>query len=131
VGALVRCVLESLALAYREVLERVQAISNQPLSNLHIVGGGTQNGLLNQLTATATGLPVVTGPIEATVMGNALVQFITLGEIADLPQARQIMAGLDELQTYLPEETAVFNEAYGRYQRMVQSQRLDHSETTT
>ncbi|MCA9919105.1 MAG: rhamnulokinase [Anaerolineales bacterium] len=121
VGAVVRSVLESLALAYREVLELVQTVSNQPVAALHIVGGGTQNQLLNQLTANATGLPVVTGPIEATVLGNALVQLITLGEIADLAQARQIVAGLAELQRYEPKETAVFNEAYGRYQKIIKS----------
>ena len=118
VGAVVRSVLESLALAYREVLELVQAVSNQPVSNLHIVGGGTQNQLLNQLTANTTGLQVVAGPIEATVMGNALVQLITLGEIADLQQARQVVAGMDELQRYEPQDTAVFDEAYGRYQKI-------------
>ncbi|MAT98045.1 MAG: rhamnulokinase [Anaerolineaceae bacterium] len=118
IGAVVRCVLESLALAYREVLELVQTVANQPVSTLHIVGGGTQNRLLNQLTANATGLPVVTGPIEATVIGNALVQFITLGEIADLTQARQIVAEMDELRRYEPVDTAVWDEAYGRYQQL-------------
>lgn len=119
VGAVVRSVLESLALAYREVLELVQAVSNQPVATLHIVGGGTQNRLLNQLTANATGLPVVAGPIEATVMGNALVQLITLGEIADLAQARDIVAGMAELKRYEPEDTAVYADAYGRYQNLL------------
>ena len=119
VGAVVRSVLESLALAYREVLELVQQVSNQPVSTLHIVGGGTQNQLLNQLTANATGLPVVAGPIEATVMGNALVQLITLGEIADFRQARDIVAGMAELRRYEPVDTAVWNEVYGRYQHLI------------
>jgi len=119
VGAVVRSVLESLALAYREVLELVQQVSNQPVSTLHIVGGGTQNQLLNQLTANATGLPVVAGPIEATVMGNALVQLITLGEIANLRQARDIVAGMAELKRYEPEDAAVYDYAYGRYQNLL------------
>lgn len=118
VGAVVRCVLESLALTYRDVLEQVTAVASQPISVIHIVGGGTQNKLLNQMTADATGLPVVTGPIEATVIGNALVQLIALGEIADLGQARQIVAGLDELNRYQPENTAVWNDAYGRYKNL-------------
>ncbi len=117
-GAVVRCVLESLALAYREVLELVTAVADQSVSVIHIVGGGTQNKLLNQMTANATGLPVVTGPVEATVIGNALVQFITLGEIADLQQARQIVAGLDELQKYEPQETAVWDAAYKKYKSL-------------
>jgi rhamnulokinase len=70
------------------------------------------------MTANATGLPVVTGPIEATVIGNALVQLISLGEIADLAQARQIVADMAELNTYEPEETAVWGEANGRYQNL-------------
>ena len=117
-GAVVRCVLESLALAYREVLELVTAVADQSVSVIHIVGGGTQNKLLNQMTANATGLPVVTGPVEATVIGNALVQFITLGEIADLQQARQIVANLDELQKYEPQETAVWDAAYEKYKSL-------------
>ncbi len=131
VGAVVRSVLESLALAYRAVLESVTAVANRQVSVIHIVGGGTQNQLLNQLTANATGLPVVAGPIEATVMGNALVQLIALGEIGDINEARQVVAGMDELRRYEPNETAVWHEAYGRYQRMVQSQRVDHSESTS
>lgn len=111
-GAVVRCVLESLALAYREVLELVTSVAHQQVTIIHIVGGGTQNQLLNQLAANATGLPVVAGPVEATVIGNALVQLITLGEIADLQQARQIVAEMDELNRYEPEDTAVWEEAY-------------------
>jgi rhamnulokinase len=123
IGGMVRSVLESLALAYREVLDRVTAVAHRKASVLHIVGGGTQNEPLNQMTANATGLPVVAGPIEATVIGNALVQLISLGEIGDLAQARQIVAELDELKTYEPESgagspTAVWDEAYGRYQNL-------------
>ncbi len=117
-GAIVRCVLESLALAYREVLELVTAVARRQLSVIHIVGGGTKNHLLNQMTANAAGLPVVTGPIEATVIGNALVQFISLGDIADLNQARQIVAGLAELKRYEPQETAVWDEAYEKYKSL-------------
>jgi rhamnulokinase len=120
-GAIVRSVLESLALVYREALELVTAVANQKASVLHIVGGGTQNQLLNQMAANATGLPVVTGPIEATVIGNALVQLITLGEIEDLGQARQIVAGMAELNRYEPQDSAVWDEMYGRYQQVKKS----------
>lgn len=103
VGEVVRCVLESLALAYKEVLDSVTAVAQKPVSTLHIVGGGTQNELLNQLTANATGLPVVTGPIEATVIGNALVQLIALGEVADINEARQIVANMGGTKRYNPQ----------------------------
>ncbi|MCB8983514.1 MAG: rhamnulokinase [Ardenticatenaceae bacterium] len=122
-GAIVRSVLESLTLAYREVLEQVTAVAQRSVSVIHIVGGGTRNQLLNQMTANAAGLPVVTGPVEATVIGNALVQLITLGDIGDLAQARQIVAGRAELQQYEPQNTAVWDEVYGRYQQLILQKR--------
>ncbi|UCG26418.1 MAG: rhamnulokinase [Chloroflexota bacterium] len=114
-GAVVRCVLESLALAYREVLEQVTAVADRRVATVHIVGGGSKNQLLNQMTADASGLPVVAGPAEATVIGNALVQLITLGELADLGQARQAVAGTTELKRYEPRDRTAWDDAYGRY----------------
>jgi len=118
-GEIVRTILESLAMGYRDSLAQITAVSSQNVNVIHIVGGGTQNKLLNQMTANVTGLPVVTGPIEATVIGNALVQLITLGEIANLEQGREIVANLDELDHYEPQETAVWEEGYGRYQEII------------
>ncbi len=106
VGAVVRCVLESLALKYRAVIERLQAISGQAVEVIHIVGGGTQNELLNQFTADATGIPVVTGPIEATVLGNAVVQLMAQGEIGNLQEARQLLASMGLTKTYGSQNTA-------------------------
>ncbi|MEM7118672.1 MAG: rhamnulokinase family protein [Chloroflexota bacterium] len=91
-GEIVRCVLESLAQVYADVVRQLADLSDKQVGVLHIVGGGSQNGLLNQLTANALGVPVVTGPIEATVIGNALVQLITLGEISDLNEGRTLVA---------------------------------------
>ena len=91
-GEFIRCVLESLAAKYRDVLSQLSTISGKQVDVIHIVGGGSQNKLLNQLTAEATGIPVKTGPIEATVIGNALVQLITLGEIKNLQEGRQVVA---------------------------------------
>jgi len=113
-GEVVRCVLESLALKYRAVLEKLQRISGQTARTLHIVGGGAQNDLLNQFTADATGIPVVAGPVEATVLGNAAVQFIALGELASIAQARQIVAEMGIINTYEPQQTPQWNETYQR-----------------
>ena len=118
VGEIVRSVLESLAMAYREVLDQVTAVSNKTVEAIHIVGGGSQNDLLNQFTANATGLPVVTGPVEATVIGNAIVQLIALGELSDLQQARAILAKMAGLKRYEPEKTAAWESAYGRFQNL-------------
>lgn len=119
-AAVVRCVLDSLALAYREALEQVQSVSGHPISTVHIVGGGTQNALLNQMTANATGLPVIAGPVEATIIGNALMQFISLDEIANLTQGRQIVAEMKELRRYDPVTRASWEEGYDLYQKVIQ-----------
>ncbi len=118
-GSIVRIVLESLALKYRFVLDILRDLSQQPVDLLYIGGGGARNQLLNQLTANATGIPVVAGPIEATVIGNALVQIISLGEISDILQARQIVANMDEIKQCEPEEAALWNAAYERYKGIV------------
>ncbi|MFW5772985.1 MAG: rhamnulokinase [Phototrophicaceae bacterium] len=101
-GAIVRAVLESLALRYRVVLDQLREVSGQAIDTIHIVGGGTKNTLLNQLTADATGIPVVTGPVEATVLGNAVIQLIALGELANVAEARQLIAGMGVTETYQP-----------------------------
>lgn len=111
-GEIVRCVLESLALKYQAVLESIQSISNRIIEVIHIVGGGTQNELLNQFTANATGKTVITGPIEATVLGNAAVQFIASGELENIEQARQLMAESGVTKTYQPENSERWQEAY-------------------
>lgn len=111
-GAIVRCVLESLALAYRNVLETLTDLTGTSIEVIHIVGGGTQNELLCQMTADATGIPVVAGPVEATVIGNALVQLITLDELTDIDEARQLVAGMKTLTRYEPQATEMWDEAY-------------------
>ncbi|MCI0712073.1 MAG: rhamnulokinase [Chloroflexi bacterium] len=102
-GEIVRCVLDSLALKYRNVLRDLAEISGQRVDVIHIVGGGTQNTLLNQLTADATGTPVITGPVEATVLGNAIVQFIALGDLSSVAEARQLIADMPFTHTYQPD----------------------------
>ncbi|MBX3056756.1 MAG: rhamnulokinase [Anaerolineae bacterium] len=119
IGATVRCILESLALTYRDALQRLQAVSGRSVQIIHIVGGGSKNRLLNQMTANATGIPVMAGPVEASVLGNAIVQLIALGELRDLQEARQLMAETAQWQLYEPADTAVWTEAYQRYQTIV------------
>jgi len=101
-GAIVRCVLESLALKYRWAMERLEEVVGGQLDPLHIVGGGTQNTLLNQLTADATGHLVVAGPIEATALGNILMQMLALGEIASLQEGRDLLRRSFPLEEYAP-----------------------------
>ena len=103
-AAIARCVFDSLALAYRDVLRELQSLNGPPIDVVHVVGGGSRNQLLNQLTADATGIPVLAGPGEATVIGNALVQLISLGELKNLDEGRQLVSGLGELERFEPEE---------------------------
>lgn len=114
-GAIIRCVLESLALAYRDVLTTLQTLAAHRSETIYVVGGGARNELLCQLTANATGLPVVAGPVEATVLGNALVQLIALGELRDIGEARQLVATMSDLRRYEPQDSAIWDEAYARY----------------
>ena len=86
-----RCVLQSLAAKYREAISGVAGLLPNPLKRLHIIGGGSQNALLNQLTADALRIPVWAGPVEATAMGNILVQAMSAGEIADIAALREVV----------------------------------------
>src|SRR5207244_2281224 len=90
-GAVVRCALESLALRYRWVLEKLEELLGRRLEVIHIVGGGSQNLLLNQLTADACNRQVLAGPAEATAIGNVMVQALGLGLVNSLAEARQVV----------------------------------------
>jgi rhamnulokinase len=114
-GAFIRCALESLALQYRFTLASLRAAQPQPIDRIHILGGGSRNRLLNQMTADATGLPILAGPVEATAIGNIIAQAIALGHIDSLPAARAIIANSFELDTFQPENTSVWDTAYERY----------------
>jgi rhamnulokinase len=113
-GALIRCVLESLALKYRWLLERLEQVADQQLDTIYVVGGGTQNTLLNQLTANATGRKVVAGPIEATAIGNLLLQARALGHIASLDELRAVVRRSFTPDTYAPQPSAEWEAAYQR-----------------
>lgn len=117
-GSVIRCALESLALKSRHVLEQLQAVLGRSFETIHIVGGGIQNTLLCQLTANATGCEVLAGPVEATAMGNILVQGMASGEIGSLEEARQIVRNSIEVVTYTPNRDG-WDEAYGRYQALL------------
>lgn len=108
-GQLVRAILESLARRYRLTLRQLEEMKGGPIDVLHIVGGGIQNELLNQLTADATGCTVITGPVEATACGNILVQAMAAGDIPSLDKARQILANSVELKTCKPQNTDAWN----------------------
>jgi rhamnulokinase len=113
-AAVVRCALESLALKYRWVLECLEAVTGRRLEPIHIIGGGTQNRLLNQLTANATGRTVVAGPAEATAAGNLLVQAIALGHISSVAEARAVARRSFTPKIYAPATSTDWDAAYRR-----------------
>jgi len=116
VGPTARCVFESLAMAYRECLEQLRRLTGQSIDRIHIVGGGVQNKLLCQMTADACAVPVLAGPVEATAIGNLLVQAIALGAVSDLAAARHIVRTTFPLDEYTPQDQAAWARAWKRYQ---------------
>ena len=117
-GELIRCVYESLALKYRQAVDGLEEITGKKIGTLHIVGGGCQNKMLNAMTANAIGRRVVTGPVEGTAAGNLLLQALAKGSIGDIEQLRGIVAASFESEEYMPQDTALWNEAYQRYERV-------------
>jgi rhamnulokinase len=115
VGATVRCALESLALCYRWVLERLEVLTGQRAEVIHIVGGGSQNALLNQFTADACDRPVLAGPVEATAIGNVLVQALGLGVLGSLADAREVVSRSFEVRTFTPRRPEDWRSPYERF----------------
>src|SRR5437588_8159668 len=101
-GAVVRCALESLSLRYRWVLERLEELLGRRLDVIHIVGGGSQNALLCQFTADACNRAVHAGPVEATAIGNVLVQALGLGLVGSLAEAREVVRRSFEVRVFTP-----------------------------
>jgi rhamnulokinase len=117
-GEIVRCALESLALEYRWVAERLDEMVGHRLPTVHIFGGGSRNRLLNQFAADATARTVVAGPVEATAIGNVLVQAIALGHVGSLAEGRALVRRSFEVETYEPRDTAAWDAAYERYLKL-------------
>jgi len=111
-GQIVRIILESLAFKYRRVLEKIEDITGDGIDCLHIVGGGIQNELLCQFTANAVGRKVTAGPIEATAIGNVLLQAMATGQIGTLAAGREIVRNSFRLKEYTPVKAKVWQKQY-------------------
>jgi rhamnulokinase len=117
--AVVRCILESLALSYGCTLGRLSSILGRTFDTVHVVGGGSQNALLNQFTADATGLPVYAGPVEATVAGNVLVQALATGRVTSPQEIRRIVRQSFPLAEYQPREAAYWEDRREEYEKLL------------
>ena len=116
VGEYVRCIFESLALRYRQVVEMLREISPVAIDRLYVIGGGARNAMLNQYTANAIGIPVETGSSESTAIGNVMMQAKWAGVVATIIDMRaMIRASLDDSQHYEPADTAVWGAAYEKF----------------
>jgi rhamnulokinase len=120
-GVMIRGVIESLALLYRRTLWQLQQLTGKSVERVHIVGGGSQNALLNQCTADALQLPVLAGPVEATAAGNILVQAMTLGHIPSLGAGRALICESFPLQEFQPRDEREWSSAYVRFENLLGS----------
>ena len=118
-GAFVRCALESLALLYRYTLSQLEQLIGRKIDQLHIVGGGAKNELLNQFTANALQIPVLAGPVEATAAGNVLLQAIALGLLPSLAAARQVVRDSFPINIIQSQEKATWDAAYPRFRKFL------------
>lgn len=118
VGQFTRCIYESLALLYRRTLDEIENVTGRRIARLHVVGGGSQSALLNQFAANATGRSVLAGPVEATALGNVLIQAIALGHLEALAEVRQTVGASFTIDEYLPQEQLEWQQAFGRFLRL-------------
>lgn len=115
VGEIMRCIYESLAMKYRLTFEKLRECTERDYPVIHVIGGGTKDGLLCQMTANSCDRTVKAGPIEATVMGNLAVQLMSGGSIENIGQARKIVAASSELKTFEPQNTEEWSKAYEKF----------------
>lgn len=118
-GAVVRCALESLAMRYRMALESLEQLTGGDIRTIHIVGGGTQNQQLCQMTANACNRVVLAGPIEATAIGNVMIQALSAGDIGSVAEARAVIADSFPMSRFEPQNSGAWDDAYGRFTQLV------------
>lgn len=119
IGQVVRCIYESLALKYRLALEQISECTGKKFDVLHLMGGGTKDGFLCELTAQSLGLPVIAGPVEATALGNIVLQLIALGEIKSIEEGRKIIAETEKVKTYNEVRMPAWDEAFERFCKVI------------
>jgi len=120
---LARCIYESLALKYATVLDSLEELAGTRIEVIHIVGGGSQNALLNEFTASACGRRVIAGPVEATVLGNLLVQAKGQGELKSLAELREVVRHSSELREFHPRSPEAWQEARARFANIMDAAR--------
>jgi rhamnulokinase len=118
-GEIMRCIYQSLAMKYRHTLKKLENLSGTTYKSINIIGGGIKDTLLCKMTANACDIEVIAGPTEATVMGNIAVQFIALGEIKNLTEARRIIRNSTKMKIYKPVQNEEWQKAYIEYEKLL------------
>ncbi len=114
-GEITRCIFDSLALRYRQVMNILREMAGFPIERLHIIGGGSRNQQLSQFTSNAVNLPVTTGPVEGTAIGNIMLQAKAAGLVSTIGEMRQLIAKSIETQEYLPQDAELWDKGYEKY----------------
>ncbi len=117
-GQFARCILESLALLYKKNLDALEELTGQKIDRLHIVGGGSNSSLLNKFAADASDRTVIAGPVEATAIGNLLIQSIALGDLNSLDELREVVRNSFEIETFQPNQTTDWLTASDRFSKL-------------
>lgn len=114
-GEIMRCIYQSIAMRYKYTFETLSSVTGKKYKTIHMFGGGIKDTLLCKMTASACGVPVYAGPVEATVMGNIGVACLALGEIRDHKEARKIIRESNDIKVYQPLQREEWQEAYGDF----------------
>ena len=120
-GEMTRCIMDSLALAFRQALDQLSGMMGKQFDILHIVGGGSLNSLLCQSTANATRTPVRAGPVEATVAGNVLAQALACGYLASPREIREVIHRSSTMVEYEPKDAGIWEDRYARYLQITEA----------
>ncbi|QGY42323.1 rhamnulokinase [Maribellus comscasis] len=117
-GEIARCIYDSLVLKYKFTIKQIESVTGKKIEKLHIIGGGANNKMLNQLTADALGIPVFAGPTEATAIGNIMLQAKAVGAVSSLEEIRQIIFDSFEVGEYTPSPKLDWEAAYLHFEKL-------------
>ena len=118
-GEIVRCIAESLAFRYRYTIEGMEEVNNKKYNTIHIVGGGIKDKMICKCTANATKRVVEAGPVEATSLGNVLVQAMAMGAIKDIEEGRKVIKNSFDVARYEPEDSDKWDAAYLKWKEII------------
>lgn len=121
VGEIMRCIYESLALKYKAAISELEECTGKKFETLYMIGGGTKDKFLSALTANSCGITVSSGPVEATAMGNVLIQLMAQGEVENLSRAREIVRVSEKISYFEPENTDEWEKAYEKYEKVIRN----------